>query len=244
MKNLIVNSLKKLRFFITKRYVVEKTMEHLENIRKAELNIVINDLHDKDQILEIGAGAGWQSEILQKNGYDVSAIDLENTNYKNEQKFNVISYDGYKIPFKDNSFDVVFSSNVLEHIPHIIEFQKEIKRVLKNDGVCIHLLPTANWVFWTNLTVMLKNFKFSSVHGEIAGSILTELHYFSKSYWNKLFLSTGWEIKKYKTNEIFYTGSSFMDNRLSIQKRKKLSKYLGASCHYYMLTKKKNPCVV
>ncbi|MDA7818280.1 class I SAM-dependent methyltransferase [Sulfurimonas sp.] len=232
--------LKKIRNFITKLYIVPKTMKHLENIRKYELEIVINDLDKEDIILEIGAGAGWQSKILSDSGYIIEAIDLENTNYKDDQIFDVISYDGYKIPYPDNSFDVVFSSNVLEHISHIYEFQEEISRVLKDSGKCIHLLPSSQWVFWTNITGLIVKFRFSAVHGEIAKSSFSELYYFSKTYWDNLFSNTGFIVYNYKKNNIFYTGESLMDYRLSIKSRKKLSKLFGSSCHYYILKKKNN----
>ena len=181
-------------------------MEHLENIRHYELTIVMEDLNHTDKILEIGAGAGWQSKVLFDNGYNISAIDLEDTNYKEEQIFNVVSYDGYKIPYEDKSFDVIFSSNVLEHIPHINEFQKDINRVLKDNGKCIHILPSSNWVFWTNISEMARKFRPTLVHGEIAKSSFTELYYFSKYYWNKLFVKSGFKIEEYRKNNIFYTG--------------------------------------
>lgn len=239
MKLKIINLLKNIRSSITKFYVVERTSKHLENIRLYELNLVMNDLNKKDSILEIGAGAGWQAKALSDNGYSVSAIDVENTNYKEEQIYSVIDYDGYTIPFDDNSFDIVFSSNVLEHIPHIVEFQEEIRRVLKDDGKCIHLLPSSKWVFWTNIATLIKAFKFSSVHEETAKSSFSELYYFSKRYWDNLFQRDGWTIQEYKTNNIFYTGGSLMDYRWSIKKRKKLSSLFGSSCHYYILEKDK-----
>lgn len=239
LKQLIKNTLKSMRSWITSFYVVPQTMEHLKNIRLYELNLVISELSQDSSLLEIGAGAGWQSKKLAENGFNVSAIDVCDTNYKDEQIFPVISYDGYTIPFEDKSFDVVFSSNVLEHIPHVVDFQAEIRRVLKDDGICIHLLPTPNWIFWTNNTVLLKQFRFTSVHGERAGNILTELYYFSKNYWDKLFVKANWKIKYYSKNNIFYTGASLMDSRISIDKRVNLSKYFGSSCHYYILEKRK-----
>lgn len=237
MKNLIINSFKRIRNFITSFYVVPRSMTHLESLRTEELKQVLEECGNKRKILEVGAGAGWQSRILSDNGYEVSAIDIVDTNYKDEQIFNVIDYDGYIIPFDDNSFDIVFSSNVLEHIPHVIKFQKEIKRVLKDDGICIHLLPSSNWVFWTNIAEIFRKFKPASVHGEIANSTFTELYYFSKSYWDKLFINSGFKVFKYKKNNLFYTGGSLMDYRWSVEKRKSLSKVLGSSCHFYILKK-------
>ena len=49
--SLLINSLKKIRYFITKLYVVPRTMEHLQDIRIHELSLVIDDLEQTDKIL-------------------------------------------------------------------------------------------------------------------------------------------------------------------------------------------------
>src|SRR5262249_30988896 len=61
-------------------------------------------------------------------------------------------YDGSHIPFPDNHFDIVFSSNVLEHVRDVPTMLRETRRVLKNDGVAIHVLPSSSWRFWTLIT--------------------------------------------------------------------------------------------
>jgi SAM-dependent methyltransferase len=52
---------------------------------------------------------------------------------------------------QNHSVDVIFSSNVLEHVPHIEEFEAELLRVLKPGGVAIHVLPTTSWRLWTSV---------------------------------------------------------------------------------------------
>ncbi|ADJ29325.1 class I SAM-dependent methyltransferase [Nitrosococcus watsonii] len=125
---------------------------YLASIRTHELKVAMNYLPEGARILEIGAGAGWQAKLLSEHGYHVNAIDVEESRYLSQAVFPVKIYDGYKIPFADNTFDIVFSSNVLEHIPHLDKFQDEIKRVLKSGGSAIHIVPTSTWRFWTFLT--------------------------------------------------------------------------------------------
>ena len=48
--------------------------------------------------------------------------------------------------------DVVFSSNVLEHVAAIDAFLDETARVLKPEGRAIHILPTPAWRGWSMLT--------------------------------------------------------------------------------------------
>ena len=101
--------------------------------------------------MEIGAGAGWQAEKMIENGYKVHAIDVKNSNFSDDRIFYIKNYDGRHIPYQDGYFDLIFSSNVMEHIPHLKEFHHEMQRVLKSDGIAIHILPSAYWRFYTNI---------------------------------------------------------------------------------------------
>ncbi len=65
--------------------------------------------------------------------------------------FPIIDYDGRAIPLPDASVDVVFSSNVLEHVRDLASLQTEIKRVLAPNGMCLHVLPTHAWRMWTTI---------------------------------------------------------------------------------------------
>ncbi|NIN68390.1 MAG: methyltransferase domain-containing protein, partial [Anaerolineae bacterium] len=91
----------------------------LEEIRKYELERVMPFLLRGSSILEIGGGAGWQAKMLAERGFTVVSIDVAGSQYEEYRLWPVQVYDGKHIPFPDNRFDVVFSSNVLEHIPHI-----------------------------------------------------------------------------------------------------------------------------
>jgi len=48
------------------------------------------------------------------------------------------------IPFEDSSFDVVFASHVLEHIPEDVLAIKEIRRILRPNGFAILPVPVVN----------------------------------------------------------------------------------------------------
>jgi len=132
------------------------SLKHLKAIRLDELNKVILELKTEkpsgSKLLEIGAGTGWQAKALTQQGYTVEAIDIKESNYSEERIWPVLDYDGKTIPFDDNSFDMIFTSNVLAHIPHLEDFQAEIKRVLKEDGIVLHVVPSGSWRFWTNIT--------------------------------------------------------------------------------------------
>lgn len=134
-------------------------LDHLAAIRAAELDIVINHLREiqakknkKDiKILEIGAGSGWQAAELCKIGFNVEAVDTAHSNYARHRIWPVTVYDGVRLPYAQSSFDVIFSSSVLEHIPHLESMESEMLRVLKQDGIAVHLVPSATWRIWTTI---------------------------------------------------------------------------------------------
>jgi len=218
-------------------WIAELTLEHLEAIRTSELGILLDMLPPSGRVLEIGAGTGWQARVLENRGYNVSAIDLASSTYRANRVWPVTEYDGKNIPFEDNVFDIIFSSNTLEHIPHIHEFQKEIHRVLKPDGIVLHVLPSSSWRLWTSITQLLKCWTVPKAHGEHAGNALTEIHYFSRRWWVRLFRETGWTVMAQGSNRLFYTGHSIMDSRLNMSIRRKLSHVLGSSCNIFVARK-------
>lgn len=59
--------------------------------------------------------------------------------------------DIHKIPFSDLSFDTIFASHILEHTDKTLEVLKEWKRVLKNKGRLIILVPHGEDCPWQTL---------------------------------------------------------------------------------------------
>ena len=132
------------------------SQKYLHSIRSHELDAVLEyfpaPMGQPVRVLEIGAGTGHQAQRLTNLGYDVIAIDVPGSAYAHERVHPVTEYDGYTLPVPSRSVDVVFSSNVLEHVLHVDELLAETVRVLAPDGIAIHILPTPSWRWWTSLT--------------------------------------------------------------------------------------------
>ncbi len=126
-------------------------MSDLINLRSSEFNCVKHYFNPGIRVLELGGGNGFQASLLDSLGADVKSIDIARPAGRHTF-FPVEIYDGHTIPYSDATFDVVFSSNVLEHVKDINGMMAEIHRVLKVDGIAIHILPTPTWRLWTSLT--------------------------------------------------------------------------------------------
>jgi len=95
------------------------------------------------QILDIGCGDGATEIFIAHNfsNWQTAAIDISDKSLQEAKKRNLLnasftSYNGKKIPFNENSFDIVFVAAVLHHIDFALHaaFVKEIYRVLKKGG--------------------------------------------------------------------------------------------------------------
>jgi SAM-dependent methyltransferase len=92
------------------------------------------------RLLDFGCGSKpYQSLFTNATQYIGLDFDSEGHSHKNE-KIDVI-YDGKKIPFDDEHFDSVFSSEVFEHIFNLEEIIPEIKRVMKRHGKILITCP-------------------------------------------------------------------------------------------------------
>lgn len=56
-----------------------------------------------------------------------------------EMTQDVITYDGYRLPFADKSFDVILSNAVLEHVSDLRALIREMSRVTRDGGFGYHL---------------------------------------------------------------------------------------------------------
>jgi 2-polyprenyl-3-methyl-5-hydroxy-6-metoxy-1,4-benzoquinol methylase len=86
-------------------------------------------LNKKDKILDIGAGSCIVSEILQKEGYETTPIDVKNLSFAKNIEPTI--FDGIKIPFKTGEFNTSLILTVLHHVPFPEKILEEAKRASK-----------------------------------------------------------------------------------------------------------------
>jgi len=142
------------------------SVKHLNTLRSAEVEKIVQHLRPSGaRLLEIGAGTGQQARELSRRGFKVEAIEIPSSTYARDRLFPIVDFDGRHIPFPDRTFDIVFSSNVLEHVSDLEQMHKEIRRVLKSAGYAVHVLPTHTWRFWTTLSAFPTALQYVSTIG-------------------------------------------------------------------------------
>jgi len=97
------------------------------------------------KLLDIGCGIGTIALELQKRGFQVTGVDFSEVAIKKcrQQGLDAIVSDVDKdgLRFSDNSFDVVWAGDVIEHVFDPIFLFEETHRVLKNDGCFLMTVP-------------------------------------------------------------------------------------------------------
>lgn len=87
-------------------------------------------LNKEDKILDIGSGTGHTDHALLARGYKkIICLDRNDLNIFADTK--PVLYDGGKLPFKDNSFDVAMILTVLHHTTDPEKIIREASRVAK-----------------------------------------------------------------------------------------------------------------
>lgn len=110
------------------------------NVRILLNDLSINLLGRNIEILDVGCGDGKSIDLFKKSeiqfnwkGLDIESSPEVRSRARTDGEF--YSYDGINIPFPDESFDIVFSNQVFEHVRYPEIVLREIRRVLKNDGI-------------------------------------------------------------------------------------------------------------
>lgn len=142
-----------------KTYCTEIPEVNKYSIRKRiKIPIILKelDLKPTDMVLDIGCGGGSLTKLIAEKGAKyVIGLDASNNNLKNankdkhkNQKF--VVGDALSLPFKEEYFDKVLATEIIEHIDDNSKFVSEIARVLKKGGYAVITTPC------TKPTISLK----------------------------------------------------------------------------------------
>jgi ubiquinone/menaquinone biosynthesis C-methylase UbiE len=185
-----------------------------EFVRRREAQFAMQGINENyfKNALEIGAGNGGQSVVLAKfcrhlvctevdplshawQGQTILERSLPNVEYRLCDAENLSD-------FGNECFDLIFSSNVLEHIGNIDVCLSECYRVLKPDGLMLHAMPSRCWKFFK---VLLSPFalRVPKIHG-VSSTHWQEFMDFGRDRWIRLFSHHGFEVRHVKRFPFYF----------------------------------------
>lgn len=115
------------------------------------------------QILEVGCGTGrFSKQIVQRKGI-LTAMDIGPnlvSDVSTRLHCNGVVGDACNLPFDDESFDIIISSECIEHTPAPLIAVQEMCRVCKKGGTVCLTTPNKLWYPVLLLSQILKIRKF------------------------------------------------------------------------------------
>lgn len=139
-----------------------------------------------DRILDAGCGSGIILREIKKGnviGIDCSATAIRQAK-KNIQSKNIklMIADVQKLPFKNNAFNKIVCSEVLEHLPKPSRVIDELRRVSTKDAIIIFTIP--NQPLLDAIAGILR--KFNIKKGELDLSMEWHIHKFNLKKFKQL----------------------------------------------------------
>lgn len=99
--------------------------------------------------LELGAGDGFQGTLLTKYVSRLVETEIDpailSLPPRQSVEYRVCDAEEVGGCFGEQEFDLVFSSNLLEHLPNAGKALHGMRGVMKDDGLMIHVMPTPFW---------------------------------------------------------------------------------------------------
>lgn len=124
---------------------------YLHDLRRREIELVFDGCDEGtfDRGLELGAGDGFISGLLSRFVGDLLVTDfypdILRLPPRPGVRAQVMDAEATGEVLAAGSFDLVFSSNLLEHLPDLPRALGGIHRVLADDGLAVQILPSAFW---------------------------------------------------------------------------------------------------
>lgn len=116
------------------------------------LQVIFDEFLQEDirgkRLLDAGSGTGWFSKYAVMRGANVSSLDvgvniLAQVAKKCDSNRTVGSV--LELPFQEGHFDIVMSTEVIEHTPDPRRAIQQMHRVLKRGGTLVLTVPNRVW---------------------------------------------------------------------------------------------------
>ena len=109
------------------------------------------------KILDVGCGDAEMLEHIYRVKIPAYAVGIDfREGLINHDAINILRGDAENLPFKDQSFDCVTTTAVIEHLPDPVNALTEFKRVLRRDGILIITTPNPLYSKAADIAAYLK----------------------------------------------------------------------------------------
>jgi len=126
---------------------------------KFKIERIREHLSPKDRILDIGTGPGSVCLLMNRQGYDLTPVDVIDQSLSPEIEPQI--YNGKKLPYKDSSFDTALILTVLHHTSNPEEILLEAKRVSKKIIIIEDIYTNPIQRYLTYFVDSIVNMEFS-----------------------------------------------------------------------------------
>ncbi len=118
----------------------------LNDLRYSQLLGEISPLLSGKKILDVGCGEGQFVDFALRRSWDVLGIELSDSAVALCEKFGlpVKKADVFDRSLHQASFDMIMLSEVIEHVPNLIDFVKRLEQLLAKGGVLYLTTPNFN----------------------------------------------------------------------------------------------------
>ena len=199
------------------------TLERQSRRNKAQKIIaVLKEFKDLKQcrILDIGTGSGDIAAALAKEAKSFVSVDMHDERLVKGYTFKRVKNE--KLPFTKDSFDIVISNHVIEHVPKQEVHVQEIYRVLKSKGIAYIATPNKFWITDPHYRLPLLSWfprKISSWYLKVVSKKQWDIY--PLSYWSLKKLTKKFEVT-HMTPKVMHEPKKFY-----VTKSKMLQKVLA-----------------
>ena len=171
------------------------------------------------RLLEIGCGMGTDLLQFARAGARCTGVDLTPRSVEiTRHRFklygadgNFMISDGEHLPFRSESFDVVYSNGVLHHTPDTAGAIREVHRVLRPSGVAKIMLYHRNSLnYWIEIVLRRGVLGLEFLRGQSAENIMSRVIEFSDHDARPL-------VKVYSRQEVRELFGMFRDVRIEVE---------------------------
>ena len=159
------------------------------------------EYNEKNKLLDIGIGTGFNSKKYRELGFNVEICDHDKNILKAlpEFKSKLVNICYEKLPYKNSSFDVIIMSEVIEHLENTWFVIKEINRILKKGGIFIITTPYIDsiiqkiYFFFTGQFLKFQDYTNKGEHiTPIHLKVLKNILYNNKFIIGEISFECGW----------------------------------------------------